>query len=93
VILKTYGATRRQLLRSLVIEYAALGLATAAFAIVAGSLSAWAIISFIMELDWQFSFATATITALLSLVVTVAAGLITTWSALRASPARVLRVD
>jgi hypothetical protein len=26
-------------------------------------------------------------------VVTVAAGLITTWSALRASPARVLRVD
>jgi putative ABC transport system permease protein len=93
VILKTYGATRRQLLRSLVIEYAALGLATATFAIVAGSLSAWAIITFIMELDWQFSFFTAAVTALLALVVTVAAGLITTWSALRASPARVLRVD
>jgi putative ABC transport system permease protein len=93
VILKTYGATRRQLLRSLVIEYAALGLATATFAIVAGSLSAWAIITFIMDLDWQFSFFTAAVTALLALVVTVAAGLITTWSALRASPARVLRVD
>ncbi len=93
VILKTYGATRSQLLRSLVLEYAVLGLATAAFAIVAGSLSAWAIITFIMQLEWQFSFATAAATALIALVVTVAAGLITTWSALRASPARVLRVD
>jgi len=93
VILKTYGATRSQLLRSLVIEYAALGLSTAAFAIVAGSLSAWAIITFIMQLEWQFSFVTAAATALIALVVTVAAGLITTWSALRASPARVLRVD
>ncbi len=93
VILKTYGATRSQLLRSLIIEYAALGLATAAFAIVAGSLSAWAIITFIMQLDWQFSFVTAAATALIALVVTVTAGLMTTWSALRASPARVLRVD
>ncbi|MEE4236731.1 MAG: FtsX-like permease family protein [Anderseniella sp.] len=93
VILKTYGATRSQLLQSLVFEYAVLGLATAAFAIVAGSLSAWAIITFIMQLDWQFSLATAAATALIALVVTVAAGLITTWSALKASPARVLRVD
>jgi putative ABC transport system permease protein len=93
VILKTYGATRGQLLRSLVIEYAVLGLATAAFAVIAGSLSAWAIITFIMELDWQFSLVTAVVTALLALLVTVTAGLVTTWSALKASPARVLRVD
>ncbi len=93
VILKTYGATRSQLLRSLVIEYAVLGLATAAFAIIAGSLSAWAIITFIMQFEWQFSITTAVATALIALVVTVTAGLVTTWSALKASPARVLRVD
>ena len=93
VVLKTYGATRSQLLRALVIEYALLGLATAGFAIIAGGLSAWAVITQILGLEWQFSGLIAIATALVALVVTVAAGLITTWSALRANPARVLRVD
>jgi putative ABC transport system permease protein len=93
VILKTYGATRGQLLRALVLEYSLLGLATAAFAIAAGSLSAWAIIHYVMGVDWAFSLATAAATALIALAVTVTAGLFTTWSALKASPARVLRVD
>lgn len=93
VVLKTYGATRSQLLRALVIEYALLGLATAGFAIIAGTLSAWAIITQILGLEWQFSGLIAIATALVALAVTVAAGLITTWSALRANPARVLRVD
>ncbi|MEM7636452.1 MAG: FtsX-like permease family protein, partial [Pseudomonadota bacterium] len=93
VVLKTYGATRSQLLRALVIEYSLLGLATAGFAIIAGGLSAWAIITQILGLEWQFSGLIAVATALVALAVTVAAGLITTWSALRANPARVLRVD
>jgi putative ABC transport system permease protein len=80
-------------LRALVIEYALLGLATAGFAIIAGGLSAWAIITQILGLEWQFSGLIAVATALAALAVTVAAGLITTWSALRANPARVLRVD
>ncbi|MEP6338089.1 MAG: FtsX-like permease family protein, partial [Anderseniella sp.] len=93
VVLKTYGATRSQLLRALVIEYALLGLATAVFAIIAGGLSAWAVITQILGLEWQFSGLIAVATALVALAVTVAAGLATTWSALRANPARVLRVD
>ncbi len=93
VVLKTYGATRSQLLQALVIEYALLGLATAGFAIIAGALSAWAVITQIMGVEWQFSGMIAVATALAALTVTVAAGLITTWSALRANPARVLRVD
>jgi putative ABC transport system permease protein len=93
VILKTYGATRSQLLKALIIEYGLLGLATAAFAVLAGSLSAWAVITQVLGIEWQFSGLIAVATALAALVVTVSAGLITTWSALRASPARVLRVD
>lgn len=93
VVLKTYGATRSQLLQALVIEYALLGVATAVFAIVAGALSAWAIITQVMGVEWQFSGLIAVATALVALTVTIAAGLITTWSALRANPARVLRVD
>ena len=93
VVLKTYGATRSQLLRALVIEYALLGLATAVFAVMAGSLSAWAVITRILGLEWQFTGLIAVATAVVALAVTVAAGLLTTWSALRANPARVLRVD
>lgn len=93
VILKTYGATRSQLLKALVIEYGLLGLATAAFAVMAGTLSAWAVITQVLGIEWQFSGLVAVTTALAALVVTVSAGLITTWSALKASPARVLRVD
>ena len=65
----------------------------AGFAIVAGGLSAWAIITQVMGVEWQFSGLIAVATALVALTVTIAAGLVTTWSALRANPARVLRVD
>lgn len=93
VILKTYGATRSQLLKALVIEYGLLGLATACFAIMAGSLAAWAVITQVLGIEWQFYELVAVATALAALVVTISAGLVTTWSALKASPARVLRVD
>ena len=59
----------------------------------AGSLSAWAVITRILGLEWQFTGLIAVATAVVALAVTVAAGLLTTWSALRANPARVLRVD
>ncbi|HHI82277.1 MAG TPA: FtsX-like permease family protein, partial [Rhizobiales bacterium] len=93
VILKTFGATRRQLIGAFVLEYALTGFITAVFAIAAGSLAAWAIIHFIMEMSWTFSFSTAAVTALAAVILTVPAGLATTWSALAAKPARVLRME
>ncbi len=93
VILKTYGATRSQLVRALVLEFGLLGLATAAFAVLAGSLSAWAVITQVLGIEWQFSATVAFTTALAAMVITVGAGLMTTWVALKTSPARILRVD
>ncbi|MGE3530085.1 MAG: ABC transporter permease, partial [Methyloceanibacter sp.] len=92
-VLKTFGATRRQLVGAFTLEYALLGLLTAAFATVAGSAASWAIITFVMETDWRFSPVTALLTALTGMGLTVAAGLFTTWRALDAKPARILRTE
>ena len=91
VVLKTYGATRRQLMSAFVIEYAGLGLAAAAFGLVVGSAASWFLAQFILELPWSFSLPTALLTALIAMAVTVAAGLAVTWRALSAKPAPFLR--
>lgn len=91
VILKTYGASRRQLMQSFIVEYAILGLCAAAFGIVVGTLGAWFIVSFLLEMTFTPSFMTAALTAGLAMLLTVAAGLTVTWRALSAKPAPLLR--
>jgi len=92
-VLKTLGATRRQLVGAFTLEYALVGLLAAAFATVAGTAAAWAIVRFVMETGWSFSPTTAAITALVAMLLAVAAGLLTTWRALDAKPARILRTE
>jgi putative ABC transport system permease protein len=91
VVLKTYGASRRQLIGAFVIEYAALGTAAAVFGILAGSAASWFLARFILEMPWRFSPAVALATSIAAMAVTVAAGLAVTWSALSARPAAYLR--
>src|SRR5690606_5578966 len=91
VVLKTLGATRGRLIQAFAIEYAVLGLAVALFAIIAGSIAAWAILSFIMDLQFAFAAAPAIAAILVALVLTVGFGLIGTVRVLGHKPARVLR--
>lgn len=91
VVLKTYGATRRQLLTTFVIEYGLLGLVSALFGIIVGSIGAWYLATFILELPWVFSFPLAATTAILAMVLTIGAGLITTARALSVKPSGYLR--
>jgi putative ABC transport system permease protein len=91
VVLKTYGATRRQLLGAFTIEYALLGLVAAVFGIVVGSLGSWFLAYYILEMPWSFSASTAIITALVAMVLTIAAGLSVTARALSAKPSFYLR--
>ena len=91
VVLKTYGASKRQLVGAFVIEYAALGLAAAIFGLAVGSLGSWFLARFLLEMPWSFSLATAALTALIAMAVTVIAGLSVTWAALSAKPAPYLR--
>ncbi len=91
VVLKTYGASRFQLMGAFVIEYAILGLAAAVFGVGVGSLGSWFLAAWILEMQWSFSIWVAATTALLAMVITIAAGLIVTWRALAAKPAPILR--
>lgn len=91
VILKTIGATRRRLIAAYAIEYALLGLATALFALVAGGVAAWFVISEIMGGTFILLPATAILAAVVALILTVGLGLIGTWKVLGEKPAPVLR--
>ena len=92
VVLKTLGATRGQLLKAILYEYAILGLATAIFGVVAGSAAAWGILTKVMKVEdfvwlWSSAFAATGV----ALVVTIGLGLAGTWRILGQKPAPYLR--
>ncbi|MBZ9656486.1 ABC transporter permease [Phyllobacterium lublinensis] len=91
VVLKTLGATRRTLIRAFTLEYMLLGLATAAFALFAGSLAAWYVIVRVMTLPASFQPDVAVMTVITALVLTVGFGLAGTWRILGQKAAPVLR--
>lgn len=91
VILKTLGATRSTLIRAFCYEYAILGLSTAVFALFAGGVAAWFVVSRIMTLPSSFLPDVALTTMAAALVVTVGFGLAGTWRVLGQKAAPVLR--
>jgi len=91
VILKTLGATRRQLISAYALEYALLGLATALFGVAVGTVAAWRVTEDIMNLSYTFLPGPAAAAAFGALVVTVGLGLAGTFTALGRKPAPILR--
>ncbi len=91
VVLKTLGATRWTLIRTFIYEYALLGISTAIFALVAGGVASWFVVSRIMEFPSQFIPSIAIFTLIAALVFTVGFGLIGTWRILGQKAAPVLR--
>ncbi|MBO6718830.1 MAG: ABC transporter permease [Rhizobiaceae bacterium] len=91
VVLKTLGATRRMLISAFSIEYLMIGLATATFALFAGGVAAWYVVSQIMTLPSAFLPEVAVSTIVIALVLTVGFGLAGTWRVLGHKAAPVLR--
>jgi putative ABC transport system permease protein len=91
VVLKTLGATRRQLLTAYGLEYLLLGLATVIFGVGAGSLAAWRVVADVMTLRFEWQGGPAIAASLIALVITLVFGLIGTFAALGRKPAAVLR--
>jgi putative ABC transport system permease protein len=91
VILKTLGATRRRLLIAFVLEYLLLGLTTAVFGVSVGSIAAFFVLRDVMHLPFVWLPLPAFAAALGALIVTVALGLLGTYTALGQKPAQVLR--
>lgn len=91
VVLKTLGATRRQLALAYLYEYAAMGAATAAFGVAAGTAAAWAATTRLLKLDFAFEPKSALIATALALILTVGLGFLGAWRIFGESPARHLR--
>ena len=91
VVLKTLGATRSTLITAFSLEYLLISLATAVFALGAGGVAAWFVISRIMTLPSSFLPEVAIATIATALVLTVGFGLLGTWRVLGHKAAPVLR--
>src|SRR6516165_5293315 len=91
VILKTLGATRARLLAAYALEYLMIGLATAVFGVIAGSVAAYLIVTRLMTLSFVWEVSSAAGVVLAALIVTVGLGLVGTLLALNQKPASVLR--
>jgi putative ABC transport system permease protein len=91
VVLKTFGATRRQLIACFLLEYVLTGCAAVLFGMAAGSIAAWRVVSDLMTLPFTWHAAPALLASAIALAVTVACGLVGTFAALGRKPAAVLR--
>lgn len=90
-ILKTLGADRRLILGSFATRAALLGLAAGGVALGAGLLGAWAVMTFVMDGEFQVVWGNALGVVLGGTVATLGAGLLFALRPLAARPARVLR--
>lgn len=90
-ILKVIGASRARILASFALRSALLGGAAGLVAILTGAISAWAVMTFVMQAPFRFEPLSALAIILGGIIATLAAGLIYARSALNAKPAGILR--
>ena len=91
VILKTLGATRRQLRAAWLVEFGVLGLAAGLIAALVGTLASFGVVRYIMHIDWVFLPETLAATLLASLAMMLVFGYAGTVAALRTKAAPMLR--
>lgn len=91
VLIKVLGATRGDIARAYLIEYGLLGALASVVAACLGTLGAWAMVTNVLQLSFSLDGWLVVWVVLGSVVVTIATGLLTTWSALSTRPARFLR--
>lgn len=91
VVYKVLGASRRRIVGIFLVEYGVLGLITGVIAAVIGTLTAWAVIRFLMHAEWSFLPGVVAATTGLCLAVMLGIGLFGTWRALGHKAAPYLR--
>ncbi len=90
-VLKTLGASRKQILFSFALRAALLGLAAGGVALGAGILGGWAVSTYIMETDYTVIWANALLIIGGGVMASLVAGLAFAIRPLAAKPAQVLR--
>jgi putative ABC transport system permease protein len=91
VVLKVLGATRGRLAAIYAVEYGLLGFLAGLAAFGAGTLAAWSVTYFVLEIDFAFSSRGAAATIIGGALGTLILGLIGGFAALSAKPAARLR--
>ena len=90
-LLKVLGASRARILFSFALRAALMGAAAGLVALFAGALSAWIVMTWVMEARYEFEPVSAAAIILGGVAATLVAGLIFAWAPLAARPAQVLR--
>lgn len=90
-VLKTLGATRRRILGSFALRSVLMGAASGMVALATGIGFGWALMTFVMEVEFSVDLPTALWVIGLGIAITVLAGLAFTLRPLSARPAQVLR--
>ncbi len=93
VLLKTLGATRRQVLHILVAEYTALGMLAALASVVLASLAGWALAKWVFEAPFQLPALQLAGLTLLLIGLTLGVGLWNSAEILKRAPLAVLREE
>jgi putative ABC transport system permease protein len=93
VINKVLGATRGDVIRAFVLEYSILGAFAAILAAVLGVAGAWGISINALHIDYAIDFQLILVVIVFTVVLTIATGAATTWSALSTKPAQFLRTE
>ena len=91
VVLKTLGATRRQIRAAWLVEFGVIGAAAGVIAALVGTLASWGVVRFLMRADWVFLPGILATTILGCTVLMLGFGYAGTASALRARAAPFLR--
>ena len=91
VILKTLGARRITVIGAFIMEYTILGLVGAVFAIICGGITAWYMVTVILEGEFILDTSIVLITTLIALICTIGFGLVETWRVLGYKASGVLR--
>jgi putative ABC transport system permease protein len=92
-LLRTLGATRRQILRIVLAEYLSIGVLAALMGIVLASLAAWALARFVFEGSFTFPLGSASALAAGIVGLTVGVGLANSLDLIRRPPLEVLREE
>jgi len=91
VLLKLVGATRGEVLAVQLIEFASLSAGVALVAVAAGALGAWAVVKYLLEIDFTPGIASLALPPLAAVLLSIGAALMAALPALLVRPATALR--
>jgi putative ABC transport system permease protein len=90
-LLRALGATRSQLFRIVLAEYASLGILASAVAVVLAVIAGWALARFVFDSAFTLPLVPMTALALGIVALTIIVGVANSWEVVRRTPLEVLR--